>query len=253
VDQLPSLASDLVRRRVAVIVTSGSSPAALAARAATATIPIVFGTGGDPVKEGLVSSLNRPGGNATGTSVLTEKLAAKRLELFRELVPRAEVIGLLVNPASAPSLEQLRDTEEAARTLGQRIHVLNARNEAELDGAFADIAQRGIGALLVVADPLFYARREQIILRAQRHRVPAIYPRRDFVAAGGLMSYGPDVSDIYRQQGIYAGRILKGARPGDLPVVQPTKFELVINRKSAHGAGLSIPQSLLLRASEVIE
>jgi putative ABC transport system substrate-binding protein len=253
VDQLPSLATDLVRRRVALIITSGGSPAALAAKAATTTIPIVFGTGGDPVKEGLVSSVNRPGGNATGTSVLTERLAAKRLELFRELVPRAEVIGLLVNPTSAPSLEQVRDTEEAARILGQRIHVLNARSEGDFDVAFAAIGQRRIGALLVVADPTFYALREQIVMRAQHHGIPAIYPRRDFVILGGLVSYGPDVSDVYRQQGIYAGRILNGARPGDLPVVQPTKFQLVINRKSAQTLGLPIPPSLLLRATEVIE
>ena len=253
VDQLPVLATDLVRRRVALIITSGGSPAALAAQAATTTIPIVFGTGGDPVQEGLVSSLNRPGGNATGTSVLTERLAAKRLELFRELVPRAEVIGLLVNPNSAPSLQQVRDTEEAARILGQRIDVLNARSEGDFDLAFAAFAQRRIGALLVVADPTFYALREAIVVRAQRLGVPAIYPRRDFVVLGGLMSYGPDVSDVYRQQGIYAGRILNGARPGDLPVVQPTKFQLVINRKSAQTLGLTIPRSLLLRASEVIE
>jgi putative ABC transport system substrate-binding protein len=253
VDQLPALANDLVRRRVALIISSGGSPAALAAKAATTTIPIVFGTGGDPVKERLVASLNRPGGNATGTSVLTETLAAKRLELFRELLPRADVIGLLVNPNSAPSLEQVRDTEEAARILGQRIDVLGARSEGDFDLAFAAMSQRRIGALLVVADPLFYALRGQIVARAQRHGVPAIYPRRAFVTAGGLMSYGPDLGDVYRQQGIYAGRILKGARPGDLPVVQPTKFELVVNRKSATALGLTIPQSLLLRASEVIE
>jgi putative ABC transport system substrate-binding protein len=253
VEQLPALAADLARRRVAIIITSGSSPAALAAKAATTTIPIVFGTGGDPVKEGLVSSLNRPGGNATGTAVLTELMAAKRLELFRELVPKVEVIGVLANPASAPSLEQVRDTEEAARTLGQRIHVLSARSDADLDPAFTAIAQARIGALLVVADPMFYAMRAQIVARAQRHGVPAIHPRRDFVTAGGLMSYGPDVSDIYRQQGLYAGRILSGARPGELPVVQPTRFQLIVNRKSAAALGVKIPDSILLRATEVIE
>jgi len=253
VDQLPALATELVRRRVTLIITSGSSTAALAAKAATTTIPIVFGTGGDPVKEGLVSSLGRPGGNATGTSALTETMAAKRLELFREIVPRADVIGLLVNPTSAPSLEQQRDTEEAARILGIRILVVTAKGEGDLDLAFATIAQRKIGALLVVADPTFYALRVQIVARAQRIAVPAIYPRRAFVVAGGLMSYGADLSDVYRQQGIYAGRILKGARPGDLPVIQPTKFELVINRKLLDALGLTITPSLLLRASEVIE
>jgi putative ABC transport system substrate-binding protein len=253
VDALPDLAADLVRRPVAVLITSGGSPVALAAKAVTTTIPIVFGTGGDPIKEGLVSSLNRPGGNATGTSVLTERLAAKRLEVFREMVPRAEIIGLLVHPTSAPSLEQLRDTEEAARILGQRIQVFKAEGAIDFDPAFAAMAERRIGGLLVVADPTFYALREDIVVRAQRHGVPAIYPRRAFVVAGGLMSYGPDVSDVYRQQGVYAGRILKGARPGDLPVVQPTKFELVINRKSAAAMGLTIPPSLLLRATELLE
>ncbi len=253
VEQLPALANELVRRRVNVIVASGSSPAAHAAKAATTTIPIVFGTGGDPVKEGLVSSLNRPGGNATGTSVLTETMAAKRLELFRELVPKVEVIGVLANPVSPPSLEQVRDIEDAARTLGQRIQALHARSEGDFDAAFATIAQRRIGALLVVADPMFYALRAQIVSRAQQHGVPAVYPRRDFVTAGGLMSYGPDVSDIYRQQGIYAGRILSGARPDELPVVQPTRFQLIINRKSAAALGVKIPESILLRATEVTE
>lgn len=185
--------------------------------------------------------------------MLTEKLAAKRLELFHELFPKVEVLGLLANPISDPSVEQLRDTEEAARILGQRILVLSAKSEGDIDSAFATLAQRRIAALLVVADPAFYALREQIVTLAQRHRVPAIYPRRDFVVAGGLMSYGPDVSDVYRQQGIYAGDILKGAKPADLPVVQPTRFELVINRRSARTLGLTVPQSLLLRATEVID
>jgi len=252
-DRLPTMAAELVHRRVAVIMTSGGSPAALAAKAATTTIPIVFGTGGDPVKEGLVASLNRPGGNATGISVLTETLAAKRLEIFREVVPRADVIALLVNPTSAPSLEQLRDTEEAARSLGQRIHVFNVSSEADFEPAFAALVGMRIRALLVVAEPMFNARREQIVALSQRHAVPAIYPRREFVAIGGLMSYGTRLTEAYRQQGIYAGRILKGAKPADLPVLQPTRFELVINLKTAKVLGLTIPQSLLLRADEVIQ
>ena len=252
-DRLPALAAELVRRKVAVIVTSGSGPAAQAARAATSTIPIVFTTGSDPVKEGLVASLSRPGGNATGVAVLTETLAAKRLEVFREVVPRTAVIGVLVNPANPAGLEQVRDTETAAGGAGPAIHAVNATSDEDLERAFATLAPRRITALIVVADPTFNARRARIVALAQRHAIAAVFPRRDFVVAGGLMSYGPRLSEVYRQQGVYIGRILKGAKPTDLPVVQATKLDLVINHQTARTLGLEIPATLLARADEVIE
>jgi putative ABC transport system substrate-binding protein len=252
-DRLPELAAELVRQQVAVIVASGGPVAPLAARAATATIPIVFTATSDPVKLGLVASVNRPGGNVTGTSALTVELDGKRLELLRELAPTAGLIGALVNP-NRPDVEaQSRDVQEAARTLGQRISILNAGGEAEIDAAFASVARQRIGALLVGADPLFQSRRTQLVALAAHHAVPTLYQNREFMAAGGLASYGANIGFGYRQAGIYAGQILKGAKPAELPVVLPTKFDLVINLVTAKALGLTIPPMLLARADEVIE
>jgi putative ABC transport system substrate-binding protein len=252
-DQLPELAADLVRRQVDVIIASGSRPAALAAKAATSAIPIVLGTGGDPVREGLVASFSRPGGNATGISVLTETLGAKRLEVIRDLLPKVDVIALLADSSSDSGREQIRDTQEAARLLGQRLHIQNASHEGGFEPAFAALVQMRVGALVVTAEPFFNARRAEIVALAARHAIPAIYPRREFVAAGGLMSYGPNLTEVYRQQGVYAGRILKGAKPADLPIFRPTKFELVINLNTTRALGLEVPPRLLARADEAIE
>ena len=252
-EQLPGLAVELVRRQVAVITTGGGNVSALAAQAATAAIPIVFITGGDPIKLGLVASLNRPGGNLTGVSLLLGLLGAKRLELLRELVPKVTIIGVLVNPANPGAESYVRDAQEAALVLGQRIHVLHASTAGEIDAAFATLAQLRAGALLVITDAFFIGRREQLVTLAARHGVPAIYDLGDFVTAGGLISYGPSPADGYRQVGVYAGRILKGAKPVDLPVIQPAKFELEINLKTAKALGLTVPLSLLGRADEVIE
>jgi putative tryptophan/tyrosine transport system substrate-binding protein len=253
VDRLPAFAADLVRRQVSVIAATGGSAAALAANAATATIPIVLLTGDDPVKLGLVSSLNRPGGNVTGVNSLVAELSQKRLELLHELVPTATAIGFLVNPTNANSLSRASDVQAAARVLGLRIHVENASSEREIDAAFASFVQRRVNALFVSSDALFAARRDQLAALAARHALPASYGYRDTVAAGGLMSYGPSQSDVYRQVGVYAGRILKGEKPADLPVVQPTKFEFVINLKTAKGLGLDVPNSMQLLADEVID
>jgi putative ABC transport system substrate-binding protein len=252
-DLLPALAAELVDRRVRIIIATGGSPAPLAAKAATTTIPIVFSTDGDPVKEGLVASLNRPGSNATGITVLTTALSAKRLEIFRELVPKAEVVGVFVNPTSAYGREQARDAEEAGHALGQRIHVVNVSSESEIEPAFTTLANLRIAALMVTASPLFVARREQIVRRAQHHAIAAIYGRREFAAVGGLISYGAHLAELYRQLGIYSGRILNGEKPAELPVVQPTKFELVINLKTAKALGLETPPRLLALTDEVIE
>jgi putative tryptophan/tyrosine transport system substrate-binding protein len=252
-DRLPALAAELVGRRVAVLAGVGGDPSARAAKQATATIPIVFGMGGDPIKAGLVESLNRPGGNATGYTLLTNQMEPKRLGLLHELAPGASLIGVLLNPSFPPATLQLQELEEAARTIGQRLFVAKASNDAELDAAFASLLQQGLGALLVAADPYFDTRRDRIIAFAAQSRLPAIYQFREYAVAGGLISYGPSITEGYRQAGIYAGRILKGAKPADLPVVQPTKFEFIINLKTAKALGFEIPPTVSARADEVIE
>jgi putative ABC transport system substrate-binding protein len=252
-DRMPALAAELVRRQVAVIYAYGAANAAQAAMAATKTIPIVFATGADPVNLGLVASLNRPGGNATGMSFFSGALAAKRLELLRELVPQAATIAVLANPSNARTEADARELQDAARRVGQQIIVVNARTAGEVDEAFATIAQRRAGAVLVNGDAFYLTRREQITALAARHGIPANYNTREYIASGGLMSYGDDRSESYRQAGNYVGRILKGAKPADLPVLQPTKFDFVINLKTAKSLGLDFPPSFHLRATEVIE
>ncbi len=249
-DRLPALASELVRRQVAVIFATGGGGGAQAAKAATSTIPIVFTAGGDLVNTGLVASLGHPGGNVTGINFFTIELMEKRLQLLRELVPNATVVAFIVNPGGI-SESRSRKLAETARAFGLQLRVLSAASQQEIDAAFATFAQLRPGALLVDSDVFFNARREQFVALAARHAVPAIYDARDYVVAGGLMSYGGSIADAYRQAGIYTGRILKGAKPADLPVLQSTTFELVINAKTAKVLGLTIPQSLLLR-SEVI-
>jgi ABC-type uncharacterized transport system substrate-binding protein len=251
-DRLPALAADLVGRKVDVIV-AGGTPAALAAKSATPTIPIVFGGVGDPVGIGLVASLARPGGNLTGISEMATDLMSKRLELLSELVPQAGVIFLLVNPDNANTEPMMREVQEAGRTKGVQLPILKASNESEIEAAFGTLVQLHAGALIVVPDPFFSSRREQLVALASRHAVPAIYHLREFAAAGGLISYGASLTVVFRQAGVYAGRILKGAKPADLPVQQPTKFELVINLKTAQALGLTVLQSLRARADEVIE
>jgi putative ABC transport system substrate-binding protein len=252
-DRLPLLAAELVRRKVDVIVAI-SPAAALAAKAATTIIPIVFAVAGDPVQFGLVANLARPGGNATGVNFFLSELHAKRLELLRELVPAAARVAVLVNPSNAvDAVPNLREVEGAAQAMGLQIRVLNAAGSHEINVAFAALARERPDALFVVADPLFVGRRVQLTHLASRHAIPATYSTRDFPEAGGLMSYGTNVTDAWRQAGAYAGRILKGAKPADLPVVQSTKFELVINAETARMLGLEVPPTLLARADEVIE
>jgi len=251
-ERLPGLANELVRRQVAVIVAGGNI-AAFAAKAATATLPVVFTVGGDPVKLGLVASLNRPSGNLTGVSLLLGLLGAKRLELLRELVPLAAMIGVLINPTNPSAKAYATDAREAARALGLQIHILNASTEGEIETTFATLAHLRVGALLVFTDVFFFGRREKLVALAAHHGVPAIYDTRGFAMLGGLISYGPSFEDAYYQVGIYTGRILKGEKAADLPVVQPTRFELVINLKTAKVLGLEVPPSLIARADEVIE
>jgi len=251
-DRLPVLATDLVRRRVTVMAAT-STPAALAAKAATSAIPIVFTTAADPIAVGLVDSLSRPSGNVTGVNSYLSDLGAKRLELLRQLVPNDAVIGMLVNPNYPDAESQAKDVKEAARTLGQQVHVVNADSEGDLNRAFATFIELKADALLVSLDSFFLSRREQLVALAARHKIPVMYFAREFVLAGGLMSYGSDLADSYRQAGVYTGRILKGAKPVDLPVLQPTKFELSINTTTAKSLGLSIPDRLLALADEVIE
>ena len=251
-DRLPAMAADLVRRQVTVIAAT-TTPAALAAKAATSAIPIVFTGAVDPVAAGLVVSLNRPSGNATGVNLYISALGAKRLELVHELVPNTAAIGMLVNPNYPDAGSQWNDVKEAARVIGQQVHVVNASSEGDFNRVFATLAQMKAGALLVSSDSFLFSRRDQLVALAARHALPAIYPLREYAAAGGLMSYASNLADGYRQAGIYAGRILKGAKPGDLPVVQPTKFDLVINVKTAKALGITIPDKLLALADEVIE
>jgi putative ABC transport system substrate-binding protein len=250
-DRLPALVADLVRRRVAVIVANGI--AARAAQAVTKTIPIVFAFGGDPIRERLVTSISRPEGNLTGVTFLVSSVGAKRLELLHELVPRASVIAALVDANNLPGDSELKDIEAAARSLGRELVVAGATAERGLDEVFAMFVQRRAGALYVGGGPTLAGQRAQIVALAARHAIPAVHPIRQFVELGGLMSYGASQADAYRQVGLYTGRILKGAKPSDLPVVQPTKFEFVLNLKTAKVLGLSVPQSLQVSADEVIE
>jgi ABC-type uncharacterized transport system substrate-binding protein len=251
-DRLPGLAAELVSRQVTVIVTYATS-AALAAKAATTTIPIVFIMSGDPVKFGLVASLNRPGGNTTGVSALGHDIVAKQFELLHEFVPRTAAVGLLVNPSNPNASADTRRMQQAAHALGQQIYVVSAQNDGDLDAAFTALVRVRAGALVVTTDPYFYNRRAQLIERATRFAIPAVYESRDQAALGGLMSYGSDRLTLYRLGGSYAGRILKGTKPADLPVQQATKLELVINLKTARALGLTFPPALLARADEVIE
>jgi putative ABC transport system substrate-binding protein len=252
-DRLPALAAELVSRKVAVIVATGGNNSIFAAKASTATIPIVFTTGGDAVQAGLVDSLNRPGGNITGITWFGYMLSGKALGLLRELVPEATLIALMLNPKNRETETAQRDSQEAATALGRRLLVVHASTPSEIDAAFVAIRQQHAGALLVASDPFFTGRRQQIVALAARDAIPAMYFNREFVAEGGLLSYGNDVPDAYRRAGVYAGRILKGEKPGDLPVDQATKFEFVINRKTAKALGLEVPTKLLFTADEVIE
>jgi putative tryptophan/tyrosine transport system substrate-binding protein len=252
-DRLPAMAADLVSRAVAVLVGVGGDPSALAAKHATSTIPIVFGMGGDPVTAGLVASFNRPGGNATGFTLLTNLMEPKRVGLLHELVPGISVLGALVNPNFPPAARQLQEIEAATQTINQKLFVAQASNDAELDAALGALLQQRVGALLVAADPYFDTRRDRIIAFAAKNKLPAMYQFREFTLDGGLASYGPRLTDSYRQGGIYAGRILRGAKPGDLPVLQPTKFDLVLNMKTANALGLAVPNAIQLLADEVIE
>jgi putative ABC transport system substrate-binding protein len=252
-DRLPAMASELVRRQVAVIIATGGTAPALAAKAATTTIPLVFSVTDDPVALGLVASLARPGGNATGVTFLLAELGAKQLGLLRELVPAAKRIGLLVNPNNTTSKAQMSDVVAAASTVGATIDVVPASDSREIEGAFAMLVRERVEALLVGTDPFLYSRRVQLATLAARHAIPAIYPVRENVEVGGLMSYGTSLTEVYRQVGAYTVRILKGVKPADLPVVRSTKFELVLNLPTARALGLEIPPTLLARADEVIE
>ena len=252
-DRLPAMATELVRRPVAVIATTGGEPAVQAAKAATSTIPIVFATGVDPVKQGLVASFNRPGGNVTGIVLFAAQLEPKRLGLLRDLAPQASTVGILLNPSFPASERQLLDIQEAARHLNVAIHVLRANTDREIDTAFETITQQRIPALAVVGSPFFDTRRDKLVALTARNAVPTMFQFREFVEAGGLKSYGANISEAYRQVGVYTGRVLKGDKPADLPVFQLTKFEFVINLKTAKSLGMTISPTLLAQADEVIE
>jgi putative ABC transport system substrate-binding protein len=252
-DCLPEMAADLVRHKVAVLVSTGGEPSVLAAKAATTTIPIVFTSGIDPIRAGIVTSLSRPGGNITGVYLFTSQIESKRLGLLRALVPGVQLIAVLLNSNRPDYTRQKRDVEEAAHAIGQQIHLLSASNEGEIDAAFATAPQLRPGAMLVGADPFLNSQRDKIIALVARHAIPAIYEQREHALAGGLMSYGTNLTAGYRQAGVYAGRILKGEKPGDLPVVQSTKFEFVINLKTAKALGIDVPPNLSAEADEIIE
>ena len=252
-DRLPALAAGLVKRSVAVLVAVGGEPSALAAKQATSTIPIVFGLGGDPVKTGLVERLNQPGANATGFTLMTADLEPKRLGMLHDLVPNAGVIGVLINPEFPPAASQITTLEKAAETIAQRLFVSRASNDAELHISLASLLQQRINALLVMSDPFFDTRRDRIISFAAKNKLPAIYQFREYAVDGGLISYGPNITDSYRHAGVYVGQILKGTKPADLPVFQPTKYEFVINLRTAKALGLTIPSGLISFADEVIE
>jgi ABC-type uncharacterized transport system substrate-binding protein len=252
-DRLPALAEELVRRGVAVIAATGGEPSPLAAKAATATLPIVFTLGGDPVAIGLVASLSRPGGNLTGTTIMAVDMVPKRLDFLRQLVPNAVAIAMLINPNFPMALAEARGVQDAARTLGVQINVLNASTETEIDTAFATLIGQKVGALVVGTDPLLLGQRDQLAGLAARHAIPTMYFLREFVQAGGLLSYGPDIRRGYRQAGVYTGYILKGTKPADLPVLLPTSFLLSVNLKTAKALGLTLPPTLLALADEVIE
>jgi len=252
-DRLAAMAAEFVRRPVTVLTTTGGEPSALAAKAATSTIPIVFAIGGDPIKRGLAASYNRPGGNTRGVSLLTNPVEPKRLGLLHELVPQATTVGFLLNPTLPQSGSQISDVQEAARTLNLQVHILRASTDREIESAFESVAPQNIQALAVAADGFFDTRREKLVALAAGHAVPTMYHFREFAVAGGLVSYGIDASDAYRLVGVYTGRVLKGDKPADLPVVQSIKFQLVINLKTAKTLGLAIPDRLLALADEVIE
>jgi putative ABC transport system substrate-binding protein len=252
-DRLSMLAADLADRKVSVILAIGGPVSARAAKAVTSKIPIVFAYGGDPVSDGLVAGLNRPGGNVTGVTFIGTTLTTKKLELLREIAPGVTDIGLLVNPAGTLAETQIKDMREAVQRLGQRLHVADVRSQGEIDAAFAAISQLKVGALVVGTDPIFAASRGQLIALAARYKIPAIYNLREYSEAGGLMSYGGSLTDAWHQAAVYVSRILKGEKPLDLPVIQPTKFELIINLKTAKALGLTVPPSLIARADEVIE
>ena len=252
-DRLPALATDLVSRHVAVIVPMGGAPATVAAKAATSTIPIVFNLGADPLDLGLVASLNRPGGNVTGVAMMGVELETKRLELLRELVPISALIAMLVNPSNAQAQTQSQEVQRAARAIGQQVLILSASTEHEVETAFATLVRARAGALLVGADTFFTSQPTLFVVLTARHAIPTIYPWRSHVDAGDLMSYGASLLDAYRQPGVYTGRVLKGERPTDLPILRPTKYDLVINLKTARALGLDVSPALLARADEVIE
>ena len=251
-ERLSALGTDLVRRQVAAIAAT-STPAAQAAKALTATVPIVFTTGADPVQLGLVASLNQPGGNVTGVSFLVNELTKKQFEVLHQILPKAALIGFLVNPAVAYARSQTTEAQDAARALGRQLFVVTARTESEIDAAFAALVKKLAGGVITISDPFLNSRRDQIVALAARHSLPALYPVRDYVAAGGLMSYGTSIIGAYRQVGVYTGRILKGEKPADLPVMRPTKLDLVINQKTAKALDLTIPPALIALADEVIE